>query len=1007
MKYIFYLFILSTCVFSAVATNKVQPNYEQHFPTDEEITKGAKDTTYNPMVGDDTLPKEKIDYGLGYESKVGKSNVKKTIDETGQIIYTDVNTGETVDTSQKDTTKEYQEAQSVRNLDKQISLEESAKLKAIQKKELESQGYTPKLYENQMLHNLDASSSGMSILGQTILSPKNDLITPKDAKDEAAISHKKSSQLYKDRFSYSQSDNLVKTFRADDNAARLADAFNLVEDMKAQLNSKYSDKGIKCFITRELIPAYFCPMVGREDTMFGGDDKTKLADAQKKCLDNCYDEHKCVEHKILNSKDIILKKDPVQIYPMTSNVIIKSDKINTEMQVGDIQFKIKVTKSDKFKGTDEEFETFLKATKPKFRITITKENPSLNNPNLLVVDKEEISLESSIQLHRTNVSDTMEYLNFLIYKPFITPSINRVQSNDDKKWENIASIEIIDLKGEYKSDKLYFCPFRQIVNNKSECRGENGQAGEIIVLSSGSQVYNICLSGKHKIGPNRRYGAFYSEDTCSKNCVESKDCQPTYKHYTDRSDQMFKVTVGCSDEEDNTACTEEKCIALINDQGLMPTNEWVSQKDERKKQTIANKIQVNGIIRPKFNLSDEFAKDINYDELFQAEMKDAAYANMISQGSYNRIKYRIGEESPRYMSYTSALDSYGRQYIHWNLKPESFKYDNNKTYKLYVVAEVEEMYKPVAGVFFIDGNHVSANGKTEPLQLTDKTYIIKLNPDYYPGNEDLHSKWKVFRKIEFTKYKRTYDVKKCFADGTASDLDNDATHNPDLDTYEYRERGYWNNKIVPENCVVYPQVVWLETPQNNIIKNAFYDNVTDSFNAYSPATQKAEVFKEAKFSSDTPINTYNISHFMQYDLDWTEGLFVRTQVPEKNDMWFKKIYNKPYGGDLRRGWLQNYKIYAFYSEKDLTYSELMNELKPENIIYEKLQPHMYRTKIPLDGEINNNIELRIMGEPSKTTVNVKTTPYLREENKRVFKYMFLYDDANEVDIFGKHIENMK
>ena len=48
---------------------------------------------------------------------------------------------------------------------------------------------------------------------------------------------------------------------------------------------------------------------------------------------------------------------------------------------------------------------------------------------------------------------------------------------------------------------------------------------------------------------------------------------------------------------------------------------------------------------------------------------------------------------------------------------------------------------------------------------------------------------------------------------------------------------------------------------------------------------------------------------------------------------------------------------------------------------------MYTTKIPLDGEINNNIELRIMGDPSKTTVNVKTTPYLREENKRVFKYM--------------------
>ena len=77
MKHILYLFILSTCVFSAVATNKVQPNYEQHFPTDEEITKGAKDTTYNPMVGDDTLPKEKID--TKFQMVVEEKNKKEII----------------------------------------------------------------------------------------------------------------------------------------------------------------------------------------------------------------------------------------------------------------------------------------------------------------------------------------------------------------------------------------------------------------------------------------------------------------------------------------------------------------------------------------------------------------------------------------------------------------------------------------------------------------------------------------------------------------------------------------------------------------------------------------------------------------------------------------------------------------------------------------------------------------------------------------------------------------
>jgi hypothetical protein len=1008
MKKTLALFLISISLYGAVPapdSAAPEPNYGNMMPmTDEQDPNKS-------MVGDDDLNQELIEYGIGYEANVGKAYIKKVKDESGRIYYIDIRTETEIQNfTEQDLSPEYKDSisgiEGGQPIDADKRTEKNNAIKEAKEKrkaELINKEYTPKKYENLFLHNLEASGRGSSIVNNLYLNPEN-------LEDEI---ESKETQMYMDNFSYSQTNNTVKTFKSQENSAKLAEGYKMLEDFQAQLTAKYSDKSIQCYISRDLIPKYFCPMIGREGTEFAGDLKTSSGNAQQKCRENCRDSKTCITYNVLANTNIDLGTTVSKnLYPSfdSNNNFIKTKKIEEIMMVDTMTFDIEVTPSEEWKGTPEEFEKFLSEKKIKFRYSLIKKEETLNNPSELLIDAEIIEIKSSKTTKKLNISNTTEYLTLLFYKPYVYENKGDAEIKEPDIFKMIGSINIERLKGEYKSKDLHFCPFRQLVNTSAECDTEAG--GQMITLRSGSQVLNICTDQTHKIGPDRKYGGFYTKETCELNCVEEKDCLPTYRHYSDfNTDDIFKASVGCVESETNTGCTQAKCEQLLADNSLLPTNEWVTYNDDYKKQTIYNKVIDKSIIRPKFNLGDELATAPEYNEMFQSEMKDSAYKYMIDNGTFNRISYRIGEESPRKMSYLSQYEG-AKQKMLWNLKPASFDIDNNENYNLYVVIELDQLYQPVAGTFIVDGQRLQADrDATNGLQFLDKTYMIKSNVST--------DSWKVFKKTEFTNIKRTYDVKTCVGSSTTSSTGGTTatsggtastggttppppttptggttTTPPDNITTEWNEVGYYDNKIVPDNCTISLKVIWPETPFLNIKRTAFYDSTTDSFLTYDENTEIAEKFFTQKFSSDTFINTYNISDYLQLDLELAPGGLIRSQESLDHDMRFRKIYNVNYAGTKLRGWPYNYKIYAFYSKENLTYKKLEDYLIQENAIYEKANPHKYATNIKHDGDINNNIKPFILGNPNKTTVNTEIYPYLQEEGQKVFKFMFLYDDAD-------------
>lgn len=941
------------------------PNYGIMFPTTTEQNEGK-------LITEDEFKQDDISGTFGYESNMGTTNYKKVTDATGRTYIIDTTTGLEVDLKEKEVSSTYTtklnslgtpDDPSLSTLEQsKARLSKAREVKKERNKELESNSYSPKQMENQFVHKTEAYGSGTTVVNTTILNPKQ-LEGTEDT--QAAYNY------YQNGFGYT-TNNLKSESAVTQNAGKLKEAYKMFAEFEALQKSKMSASSIKCYISRELIPQYYCPMNGRQDTKFGGDNLTTEAEAKQACNKNCQEPRQCVGSKVLTTKNIDLGMTTFTLFPYSeTNKVIESAPLKRSMMIDYLSFEIEVKPSSEFKGTAQEFETFLTTTGLKFRYSLIKKDTEVNNPNQLLLDKELKVINSSLSKITIPINETAGNISILFYKPFINELLNSYDNivNGDK-YKQIASVTIKNIEAKYKSDKLFYCPLKQFVDQTNQCTGLDAQ---IKTITNESQTYKLCIDSNHRIGPESETGGFFTEDSCEQSCIEAMDCEPTYETYTSITQANFRANVGCITSEDNTGCTEEKCKNLLGNEELRPTNEWVLQNDDSKVQTVANKVINTSVTRPRFDLTSELAlsesSNPDYNIIFQSEMKDTAFKNMFTNATYNTISYKIGEESPRKMSYYTELVS-GKMNLLLNIKPESFKIDNNKTYNLYVVMELDQLYKPIAGTFIVDGENIQANRpEYNDLQFQDKTYLIR--------TADPVNLWKVFKKIEFTNKKTVYDVKSC-EDGTL----------------EWQKKGYFENKIIPSTCYIYQKVLWPETQQLNINRDVFYLPASDIFATYDNKTEKAAIFNSQKFSSNTVENSYLISDYVQLDIENAAGGLIRDQVSQNYDLDFRKIYAGNYMGDLKRGWPYNYKLYAFYSDEQLTYEKILEKLTAENVFYEKINPDKYPKKIKHDGDINNNIKSFILGSPEKSTVNVEIMPYLQEEGQRVFKFMFLYDEAN-------------
>jgi len=965
----------------AEGTDAPAPNYEEYFTSESSVSvvNGAIDTnnsdTEEALIGDDGLPKDTIEGAFTYTSETGVSSTESKIDSRGIRIIEDKETGEQFTTfDEKPKTEEYTEARDAyfKSIEDNESVEvqrdklDDAKVAA--KNETFRHEYSLKNYTDTLTKGLEPAGAGRSIVNERYLQPAEDA-------DEA---DQNTSQFYRENFTFlpdnASADNIKST-----NVGKIKQAYDYVADMESLVKSKTNSGTISCYISRKLMPAFYCPYPDMTNTLYpdfsnpnGDPYKVSSAEAEKECNQNCYKERSCIPYNVLDNTELIPNIPEFNIWPF-SDITTKEITTSNAMQIEDIEFDITVTKSENFEGTDEEFSEWLMSqSKPfKFKTDIIRVDNRLEDPIVVVFDKDVTNLRGTTIHKKYKILETGDKFQLKFYKPYMFKGVSGIDNlKNSEAFQNIGEIKISNFKVTYTNKDIYFCPFRQLVNQASEC--ENG---EVIDLRNSSSVLHICTNTSHRIGPDQVNGGFYTEEGCENACFEYLDCKPTYKHYANiDTNTLLKAEVGCVDSEDNSGCSDELCKSYFADGETRPLNEIVVQNDNTRVYTVKD-TALTGISRPRINYDEEInSLSTDYDMTFQTEMKDQAFQAMIENQSYDRIKYTIGDPSPTKIAYSSK-EIAGVRSIDGILKPNAFDFDNGQTYKLYTVIKYEQTYKPKYGIFMVDDHLVNAT--TQPIEFKDETYIIK-QPD---------ETWKVFKQINFKKVKKTKEVLYCDnGDGTTTETVYDGT-------------SYYD----PDTCRQQTQVYWSDIPAYTQDRNVFYIATNDSFANYS-TSETAPAFVEQEFSSDMIENRYNITTDLFQLLQNAAGGTIRSQIEKQDGASFGRVYEGEYVSD-ERGYPQNTWIYLFYADHDLTYNEVIEQLdNPKNIIWELANQHLYPTEIKEDGEIYNNIRTFQVGNPNKTTVQMETTPKFNEEGQRVFKFMFLFDPAE--DPFEGYTDNI-
>lgn len=950
LKSILLLSVLMIAGYAAVPIpgETPPPNYDLFFKEENEQE--------DYLVGDDARPP--VNLSQETETGIGVATFQNIINEDGTTSYKNLNSDEIKQKFEEtNTTKTYKDKlnamRATTDEKEKARLVEEATLEA--QKENEHRNISVSQMENLFFQNFDVGGTGSSLANKYFLSDNPKL----------AEADQNASKFYRDTYGTSQTNaRKIKTLESPVN--KLLEGYRLVDEFEAQMHSKYGGKNIQCYISRQLIPSFYCTFPDMTNTLFpvlqANVNQLKVAsqEAKEKCEVSCSKQRECVEFNVLDSLIIDPKLPALDLFPsyQITSSSLKMPASNKGM-VKDVTFRLEITPSTLFEGTEEEFEEFLKLKQIKVRVTISNNEGNTSRTYIPFVDKDIVVLDSTIKDKTYHINSALTNLDFKFFKPYVYESTtDKIKEADIFKMIN--SIKITNLKGNYASKETYFCPFRQMVDKATECPN-----GRILVIKNGSQIYNVCTNAAHRAGPDPYYGGFYTRESCQDNCSEKKKCAPTYSQYQDPfSATMFKSEIGCVDDPANTQCTNQKCQEFFADETTRPLNEIVVYNDTTRVNTIQNKV-LTGVTRPRIELAKELATTSNmqeYKDMFQTEMKDAAYRYMVDNETFNRIEFPIGIASPIKQAYKKELVM-GQTEMYAYLKPNSFDVDSGETQYVYAVLEDEQTYSPAFGLFMIDGQMVDLTSTR--VIFKDRTYMIK-KPD---------GTWLVFKKREFDQIKKTSFTYECL--------------NADGKTWHDIPKGEFDplNPDCRENKIV----EWPHTPGLLLDRDVFYNETTDTFSTYD-TSMEAPVFVETKFTSDQNYNVYKLSGYLEEDLEKTPGSVIHAQKEKDNGLSFTKVYNGLFN-NYARGFHTNYLLHNFYSKTKLSYAEIMAKIdSKEGAIFDQVNSNKYAKYVEHDGELKNQIKPFIFGKPNNTTISAEMWPTYSEENQRTFKFLFLTDD---------------
>lgn len=699
-------------------------------------------------------------------------------------------------------------------------------------------------------------------------------------------------------------------------------------------------KTVSCYVTRKLVNSYYCPLPNKDNSYFvGGGVKDSKEVSKETCEGYCSESSTCLSKEM--NKDInVIETHDVEVL---SGVSFEIDSDDTMIgRFIQLDFNSLYLYDDAIpvnSGTydEEKAKEKIKSRTRALRFDIDRYNTEKSIYEKYIQAKEVIinDVHSSIKIYIDSIRTNKYKITF--YNPYVkkesSTNSNNIVEEDDPK----LTVKLAKSKLEYTSNKWWFCAATHLVQDIADCKGtvEN--------LNLNGTFYNVCVTSENQqLEPT--YGAFYTEEACTSKCKITSECSPTYRHLSGYNSETlpseFKdIEIGCVDTPENTSCTKEICEQFfVND--TTPIEEKIWTKDDLIKITVLNGVEQSDVTRPRVNISEGLTANDNpalRDITTVKEMSELSFMSMIKEETFNVSSNLIGEAVPTKYAYSSLKNGDGSEKIYMELKPNSFHVDDDKDYYIYSVYVIETIFRPVYGVYQVN-NRITSGEIDKQLMVMDKTYLLKTPSEYII-------------------FKKTHDAK---------------------NRLPYTE-------CIDEDCETSYRWQKVEAYFKDI--NQMYIN--NQYVTYD-LTSDAEYLEKKKFSSNLKWETF-LMHNKTSELSLIPGLIIKSQQAISHGNYKRNYTGLPVEGESSV--IHNVEIHAVYSDKKLSYEEILSKLSTDNIFYSLTGKH---TKIiQNDGEYaTDKVKFFMHGKPNKMSVNVDFKPSAKEEGKRGFIYMMLFDEEN-------------
>ena len=726
--------------------------------------------------------------------------------------------------------------------------------------------------------------------------------------------------------------------------------------------SQVKEKVTRCYVRRDLVPQYYCPIPGMENgARTGGNAEDDQVKAREQCNSYCESQSYGCRSATTGFAKIVNSTQEVN-FDYSSQTQIQAKEIilsyNNKLEVKETGYSISVV----FKENNE---SELNTSSAKISMRIEMSYRQEDNGSFIQFNgATEYRLDSLISSVKIPQLPYAKELKIKFYAPTMKHSGKFIDMNIN---DVVNKVKIDSFRIEYTDDKYYFCSLDQVIIDPStQCLD-----GEAFEMHGGGSTFIVCKSDSKIQGPEEKFGGFYTEEACVASCKIKKQCVESFSNYSGDSmaQSAYKITVGCIDDPYNTNCSPEICEAKFNSSEI-PVEEYVYDSKRHSRKTVTSGVQIQGESRPKINLAAEksaaMSADLEsaYDVLFLDEMKDEAYQKMIQKGSFNYIKAKVSESSPFEYAYREEENAnYTTEYyssnlpdknLYWKLKPASSDINNGKKYYIYKILKSEQLFKPISGAF-------SENDSDTFAEIT-------------------------------------YSPKRSYKDIVFSFV-TDAKNTP-FYIREYAEvyiDGNSTTSTSADGTVVKSSTGWVVNSQHAVKKYIQYDSATDKYLPISK-TSTASHYLHQEF---TGIKNYEEFVFLDSPIRYLtmeqDGGAIQTQTTTNQSHLPTKHYKISSKTEYKMGAVINYHLMGVYSERQLTLEEIIEKVDGEDankyLIYRATKGRDNKSEIYGDGAIHKkNLKLFIKGNSSSATLTAEVIPSIEEEGKDIVLFMYLFED---------------